>query len=325
VGCDPSLLPRPVVTSNSKSVSTILGSTSACYKSQAACTSGAPELSSTSGCPSNGTPGTLYDTCTCTTVSESCGASNKYTYVGNVVTTTTSLTGSNTIPTGAAAKNLADVWARCLYQTDVSSDSGQQNITTHTIDVFSAQPDPNQNALLMNMAKYGGGTYQTATGGRPAIKAAIDRVISEIMSVNSTFASASLPVNASNRSQNENQVYIGMFRPDAEAQPRWFGNLKRYQLINSANSIELGDLYGNVATNNSTGFIADCATSWWSSDSANYWQNIPDPFSATPCKTTTFDRYSDAPDGPTVEKVVSQRYCEKAINRPPPTQVQLGQ
>ena len=41
-------------------------------------------------------------------------------------------------------------------------------------------------------------------------------------------ASASLPINATNRSQNENQVFIGMFRPDGGGKPRWYGNLKHY-------------------------------------------------------------------------------------------------
>ena len=71
-------------------------------------------------------------------------------------------------------------------------------------------------------------------GRRPAtseeaIINALRQILIEIQSVNAVFASASLPINATNRSQNENQVFIGMFRPDADANPR-YGNLKRYQI-----------------------------------------------------------------------------------------------
>ena len=43
---------------------------------------------------------------------------------------------------------------------------------------------------------------------------------------------------------------------------------------------------GNAATNTLTGFLADCATSFWFTDSSNYWSNIvvnPDP--ASNCAT----------------------------------------
>ena len=39
-----------------------------------------------------------------------------------------------------------------------------------------------------------------------------------------------LPVSVNVRGTNLNQLYIGVFRPDANDKPRWFGNLKAYQL-----------------------------------------------------------------------------------------------
>ena len=43
------------------------------------------------------------------------------------------------------------------------------------------------------------------------------------------FGSASLPVSVNTRGTYQNQVYIGMFRPDGSGAPRWMGNLKQYQ------------------------------------------------------------------------------------------------
>ena len=57
-------------------------------------------------------------------------------------------------------------------------------------------------------------------------------IFAKIQATNSTFASASLPVSATNRAVNANEVYIGMFRPDAAAKPLWYGNLKRYKIGN---------------------------------------------------------------------------------------------
>ena len=98
------------------------------------------------------------------------------------------------------------------------------------------------------MARVGGGKYFAARS-QQSIVDALEQIVGEVLAVNSTFASTSLPVNATNRSQNENQVFIGMFRPDAHAKPRWFGNLKRYQLVASGANIELGDSIGASAVN----------------------------------------------------------------------------
>ena len=45
------------------------------------------------------------------------------------------------------------------------------------------------------------------------------RIFSRIQSVNSVFASVSLPVSVNTEGTYLNQVYIGMFRPDAEGAP----------------------------------------------------------------------------------------------------------
>jgi type IV pilus assembly protein PilY1 len=213
----------------------------------------------------------------------------------------------------------ADEWARYLYQTDVSGVTGQQNVTTYTIDAFNAQQDANQTALLMSMARVGGGKYYPASN-QGQIATDLQNIFGEIQGVNSTFASASLPISASNRAVRDNQIYVGVFRPDPDLKPRWFGNLKQYQLVLDSNSgVALADSAGTLAVNPLTGFITSCATSFWTSDSSTYWSTVPtNPPPEGACTTTSFSKWSDAPDGPMVEKGGVAEVIRKG-NNPPTT------
>lgn len=213
----------------------------------------------------------------------------------------------------------ADEWARYLYQTDANGVAGQQNVTTYTIDAFYAQQDANQTALLMSMARVGGGKYYPASN-QGQLQTDLQSVFIEIQGVNSTFASASLPISASNRAVRDNQVYIGVFRPDPDLRPRWFGNLKQYQLVlDTSTGVALADSTGVLAVNPSTGFITSCASSFWTTDSSTYWSTVPiNPPPAGACTTSSFSKWSDAPDGPMVEKGAVAEVIRKG-NNPPAT------
>jgi type IV pilus assembly protein PilY1 len=232
------------------------------------------------------------------------------------VQTTVAPTGTYSPP---ASPRAADEWTRFMYQTDVSSASSRQNITTYTIDVFNAQQDAKQTGLLMSMARVGGGKYFSATN-QGQIQTDLLNVFSEVQSVNSMFASASLPISATNRAVRANQVFVGVFRPDPDLKPRWFGNLKQYQLILDPNSgVGLADSVGTLAINPSTGFITNCATSYWTTDSSTYWSTVPvNPLPAGLCTTTALSKWSDAPDGPFVEKGSVAEVVRKG-NNPPTT------
>lgn len=195
--------------------------------------------------------------------------------------------------------NRAANWARYLFTTDVSEQLGKQSVNTYTINVFNAKEEKDQTALLKAMAKFGGGRYFEAKN-EDAILKALREIVVEIQSVNSVFASASLPINATNRSQNENQVFIGMFRPDAKARPMWYGNLKHFQIALFGKEAKLADKDGQQAIAASTGFIQACATSFWTTDSGQYWDWSAD--SAGICTTVANSAFSDLPDGGVVEK-----------------------
>ena len=88
-------------------------------------------------------------------------------------------------------------------------------------------------------------------------------IFSEIQAVNSVFASVSLPVSVNTEGTYLNQIYIGMFRPDRDAFPRWAGNLKQYKLGIGNGRLQTQDADAVSAINNSTGFITECARSFW--------------------------------------------------------------
>src|SRR3546814_17668990 len=88
--------------------------------------------------------------------------------------------------------------------------AAKTQVTTYTLDVFNAQQDANQSALLFNIARVGGGKYFQAKN-EDAIVAALKDIFAAVQSVHSAFSSVSMPVNATNRAQNENQVLIGVF------------------------------------------------------------------------------------------------------------------
>ncbi len=308
----PSVTTRTIIGGTSSS--TLLGDTLLCYASGTDAITSA-QFNSTcasynGGCIA-GSPSPASGTC-------SSGA--RFQVVGNNITNTYTATGSSYIPSDGAN---ADEWARFLQQPNAKNaaaspaDTVMQSITTYTIDVFNVQQNVERTALLQSMAKNGGGKYFEAKS-EAAILDALKRILAEIQSVNSTFASASLPVSATNRTQNANQVFIGMFRPDPEANPRWFGNLKQYAIGRINGVLDLVDSVGKSATNLQTGFIDDCATSFWTTDSGSYWSALATPINPSPQSNclaiSASQRYSDAPDGPTVEKGGAAQVLRKGNN-----------
>jgi type IV pilus assembly protein PilY1 len=203
--------------------------------------------------------------------------------------------------------SFADEATRYMFNSDVSPLTGMQNIITHTI----AQYNPtNTGGLakmvtqLTSMALQGGGNYYAATSV-DQLTFAFGDIITTIQAKDSVFVSAALPVSVNTQGTYINQVFIGMFRPDADGSPKWLGNLKQFQLKFDAvtNTLRLGDsstppLY---AIDPSTGFITALAKSFWTTPST-FWTNW------VPGRTASA---SDSPDGPEVQKGgVAQRLRE---------------
>jgi type IV pilus assembly protein PilY1 len=172
---------------------------------------------------------------------------------------------------------------------------GKQNVTTHTIAVTGASSDGNYPNYISWIARQGGGLYQQASNSDQIILA-LTKILNQIRASNSVFASASLPVSANTQGTYLNQVYIGMFRPDGNALPRWIGNLKQYKFIydSVSDSLQLADANDVPAVSPVTGFINQDATSFWTQPSS-FWLKVEESSGGT------YSR-SDAPDGEKVEK-----------------------
>ena len=306
-------------------------------------TATSPGPTTTTTCAAN-PPTTPPITCpagyatTMTSSSASCSSKKQSLYTYSC-TTFDFLNSFTPVTSGSSGNNeWPDEWTRFLSGADAVPDAngddssqGFQNITTYTIDPYQATRDVPKSKLLKSMADRGGGKYYPVTAeGDLAI--AIGNILGEILAKSSTFAAASLPISAANRTQNNNQVFIGMFRPDQKGLPRWFGNLKQYKLVLQNGLVTLGDRNGTPAISTTTGFVNSCAVSEWASDSpqptaaagtnSGYWFGLgidPPPETDTECtavmatkgsSTTTtigtavgqINPFSDLPDGPFVEK-----------------------
>jgi hypothetical protein len=296
-----------------------LGMSAACYESAGDCNNESGGKSASCSSFSEG--------CTCDSPTTTTGCATGSTFREEA--TYTFEGGSQTGRFVASpGQYMMDEWARFLRQTGVLVPGGgaRSQVTTYTIDVFQAQQDALFSSLLFNAARVGGGKYFQAKDEDSLVRALL-QILTEVQAVNSAFSSASLPVNATNRAQNQNQVFIGVFKPDKDKLPRWFGNLKQYQLVSTGVTVELGDKNKNPAVNEQTGFITECAESFWTTDSifkhpisglpTGYWQDVniaPLPVSDCSSALTIPYSLSDMPDGPFVEKGAAAEVLRKGNN-----------
>ncbi|MDO8437167.1 MAG: PilC/PilY family type IV pilus protein [Nitrosomonadaceae bacterium] len=204
-------------------------------------------------------------------------------------------------PSGSQA-NAADEWARFMATT------ASVKVVTYTLDVdpVTSGQGPGFTALLKSMANVSKGKYfkvDSSVSSGAQISDAFNQIFGEIQAINSVFASASLPVSVNAQGTHLNQVFIGIFRPDANAAPRWNGNMKQYQFKASLSGgkivLNLVDADDNLAINNNTGFLTQCARSFWTPTVVdNYWTFNPQGS----CTAIANSDVSNYPDGDVVEK-----------------------
>ena len=212
----------------------------------------------------------------------------------------------NTTPMQSTRVN-PDLWSRFLfsYGSKVNNINGlYRSITTFTINVCNAQCDSDWETVMKSTATPTADNYYLAKNGA-AILTALQDVFAKINAVNTVFAASTLPVSINVRGTNLNQVYIGVFRPDDNLSPRWWGNLKQYRLgvVDAASGlVELRDASDKTAVNPNSGFIFNTATSIWSSKTTpagtpGFWA-----FRAPNYAPSDVGQDQDAPDGDLVEK-----------------------
>jgi type IV pilus assembly protein PilY1 len=204
-----------------------------------------------------------------------------------------SITQIRISPTGSQS-NPSDEWAKFMFESALK-------VTVFTLDVnrLTTGQGPGWTALLKSMAKVSEGHYYDVSSEGSDIGHALGSIFSQIQAINSVFASVSLPVSVNTEGTYLNQVYIGMFRPDRDALPRWYGNLKQYKLGLVGNQLKLLDADDDLAINPDSGFVTECARSYWTPATIDsYWSFRP----RGACLDIPHSDPSNYPDGRVVEK-----------------------
>ena len=151
----------------------------------------------------------------------------------------------------------ADDLSKWLHEADLRPDRpGVQNVTSYWIgfgdDVASGT------AYLERIAQRGGGKYYSAAD-TAELTEAFSEIISKILEQTTTFTSPTVAVNAFNRTQNLNYLYMSVFKPATSY--RWLGNIKKYRVTQDG---EIRDVNDNAAVDPNNGFFENGSQSYWS-------------------------------------------------------------
>ncbi len=207
---------------------------------------------------------------------------------------------NDTINTTCGTSTLETAEGKGAYALNWALYMKAQGVNTFSIGVLGPTCNAEYAAHLSKLGstEVGGGKY-FATNNFAELTAAIKTILSEIQSVNSVFAAVSLPVSVNTQGSFLNQVYVGMFRPKDSFLPRWNGNLKQYKLGLVNGVLKLQDADSASAINTLTGFITECARSFWTPNTVDtYWSSDQ----SGGCLTVDNSKSSNYPDGNIVEK-----------------------
>lgn len=148
-----------------------------------------------------------------------------------------------------------DDMAEYLATRDQSTKfNGPQNVQTYAVGFGDSVDDW---TFLEDAARSGGGKAFVADdiGG---LTTAIQEILGEILQRSSTFTTPSVAINALNRTQSMNELFISVFRPEDTL--HWPGNLKKYGLKDG----KIVDAAGRDAVDPATGFFRQGTKSFWS-------------------------------------------------------------
>jgi type IV pilus assembly protein PilY1 len=152
---------------------------------------------------------------------------------------------------------------RYMNQTDLHDASGNEangsyNVVTNFIGFGDDVASGSAFEYLQNAASAGGGAAYSAND-LDSLVTVLTTIVQQARSINTTFTAASVAVNAFNRTQTLNDLYVSVFQPSATR--RWAGNMKKYHISGG----EIVDVAGNPAVSSTTGFFSDSSRSYWSS------------------------------------------------------------
>jgi type IV pilus assembly protein PilY1 len=138
-----------------------------------------------------------------------------------------------------------------MYNNDLRTDVvGDQKVITYVIGFGSSIASSKD--YLESVAKAGGGQAYTQSDAAGLASTLEDIFLKVQEAADTTFVAPSVSVNAFNRSQNLNELFISVFAPSKNT--HWPGNLKKYRIYNN-------DIYGigtsAPAVDSKTGFFAE--------------------------------------------------------------------
>lgn len=155
--------------------------------------------------------------------------------------------------------------AKYMYEKDLLDDLAvpdatdpKNNVRTYTIGFGTGIVDT---SILGSTAKYGGGKAYVATDGI-SLNEAFQDITRDVVDANVSFSAPTVAVNAFNRTQNLNDLFMTVFAPSD--QYHWAGNLKKYRLM-ADGTIKDSSSPAKDAVNPATGFFAAGTRSYWSS------------------------------------------------------------
>jgi type IV pilus assembly protein PilY1 len=145
--------------------------------------------------------------------------------------------------------------AEYMYENDLRPLNAIQNVTTYTIGFG---PEVNNSQILQNTASRGGGVFYEASD-TATLSSVFTTILNTILDTSTSFTAPAVSVNAFNRTQNLNDLYVTVFSPSETY--FWDGNIKKYKL-DPTGFIE--DANDQPAVEVTTGFFRTTAQDFWS-------------------------------------------------------------
>jgi type IV pilus assembly protein PilY1 len=192
--------------------------------------------------------------------------------------------------TGATCAGTGD--GRCLeeiaeymYENDVRPTlAGIQNVSTYTIGFGDEVAG---SAALQNTAAGAGGVFYEASD-TATLTTVLTNIVRTILDFNTSFTAPAVSVNAFNRTQNLDQLFVTVFRPSETYS--WAGNIKKYRLDPTGIIVDAND---NPAVEVSTGFFRTTAQSFWTTGVDGDSVTLGGAANELPANPTTRKVYTD--------------------------------
>ena len=169
-------------------------------------------------------------------------------------------------------------FAKYMANNDLVPGLDGSTVITHTVG-FKLSDDAlgtSGRKLLQKTANDGGGNFYEAQSV-DQLYDVLSKIFRDILTRNTSFTSPTVSVNAFNRTQNLNQLYMSLFSPSYTY--RWKGNLKKYQIgANPQDTAKFGrvlDVDGDIAVDVQDGFFLDSARSFWTYGADPDGKNVP--------------------------------------------------